>query len=87
MAGRENLCEARQIISMPPKDGAFAQFVAMPERNLVTVPEGVPLDRAALAEPLAVSWHAVRLALQVVPAPTGPWFWAAGPSGWPRRWP
>lgn len=69
MAGRENLCEARQIISMPPREGAFAQFVAMPERNLVTVPEGVPLERAALAEPLAVSWHAVRLALQVVPGP------------------
>jgi threonine dehydrogenase-like Zn-dependent dehydrogenase len=66
-AGRENLCETRQIISMPPREGAFAQFVAMPERNLVTVPEEVPLDRAALAEPLAVSWHTVRLALQAAP--------------------
>jgi threonine dehydrogenase-like Zn-dependent dehydrogenase len=62
-SGRENLCPQRQIISMPPREGAFAQFVSMPERNLVTVPEAVPLEKAALAEPLAVSWHAVKLGL------------------------
>lgn len=62
-SGRENLCPQRQIISMPPREGAFAQFVAMPNRNLVTVPEDVPLAKAALAEPLAVSWHAARLGL------------------------
>ena len=33
----------------------------MPLGNLVTVPEGVSLDHAALAEPLACGWHAVRL--------------------------
>ncbi|OED48312.1 galactitol-1-phosphate 5-dehydrogenase [Rhodobacteraceae bacterium (ex Bugula neritina AB1)] len=63
ISGRENLCASRQIISMPPREGAFAQFVAMPERNLVTVPDDVSLAKAALAEPLAVSWHAARLAL------------------------
>lgn len=66
LAGRENLCPSRQIISMPPREGAFAQFVAMPERNLVTVPQEVPLTKAALAEPLAVSWHTVRLALEAL---------------------
>ena len=65
-AGRENLCPNRQIISMPPREGAFAQYVAMPERNLVSVPAEVPLDKAALAEPLAVSWHAARLALDAL---------------------
>jgi threonine dehydrogenase-like Zn-dependent dehydrogenase len=62
-AGRENLCPDRQIISMPPREGAFAEFVRMPGRNLVPVPDAVPLEVAALAEPLAVSWHAVRLGL------------------------
>jgi threonine dehydrogenase-like Zn-dependent dehydrogenase len=63
VAGRENLCPTRQIISMEPRPGAFAQYVSMPASNLVTVPDAVPLDKAALAEPLAVSWHTVRLAL------------------------
>lgn len=65
-SGRENLCPQRQIISMPPREGAFAQYLSMPESNLVTVPEEIPFPKAALAEPLAVSWHAVRLALSTL---------------------
>ncbi|MEP2533158.1 alcohol dehydrogenase catalytic domain-containing protein [Shimia sp.] len=64
--GRENLCPTRQIISMPPREGAFAQYVAMPPQNLVTVPDHVALKKAALAEPLAVGWHAVKLALEAL---------------------
>jgi len=65
-SGRENLCPERQIISMQPREGAFAQFVTMPPENLVEVPADVPLTKAALAEPLAVSWHAARLALDAL---------------------
>jgi threonine dehydrogenase-like Zn-dependent dehydrogenase len=65
-AGRENICPDRQIISMPPREGAFAQYVAMPDSNLVTVPDAIPMDKAALAEPLAVSWHTARLALEAL---------------------
>ncbi|WP_371225434.1 alcohol dehydrogenase catalytic domain-containing protein [Roseovarius sp. 2305UL8-3] len=66
VAKRENLCPTRQIISMQPREGAFAQYISMPETNLVTVPDAVPMDKAALAEPLAVSWHAARLALEAL---------------------
>ncbi|WP_299041778.1 alcohol dehydrogenase catalytic domain-containing protein [uncultured Tateyamaria sp.] len=62
-SGRDNLCPERMIISMPPREGAFAEMVAMRPQNLVAVPDHVPLDKAALAEPLAVSWHSVRLGL------------------------
>jgi len=60
--GRTNICPARQIISMPPREGAFAELLAMPAENLVAVPEGFSTTKASLAEPLAVCWHAVRLA-------------------------
>ena len=63
---RENLCPDRQIISMAPREGAFAQYVKMPMSNLVEVPSNVPLAKAALAEPLAVSWHAARLAFETL---------------------
>lgn len=59
--GRDNLCPDRQIISMPPRAGAFAEWLTMPRGNLVEVPEGVALHKAALAEPIACGWHAVRL--------------------------
>ncbi len=61
-AGRDNLCPERQIISMPPREGAFAERIAMPVRNLTPIPDGVPFARAVLTEPLACGWHALKLA-------------------------
>ena len=66
ISGRENICSKRQIISMAPREGTFAEMVSVPEVNLVNVPLDVPLEKAALAEPLAVSWHASRLALEAL---------------------
>ncbi len=62
VSGRDNLCPDRQIISMPPREGGFAQFVAMPLSNIVAVPDEFSLEKACLAEPIACGWHAVRLA-------------------------
>ncbi len=62
--GRWHLSPTRQIISMPPRPGAFAEFVRIPTRNLVAVPETMPIEHAALAEPVAVSWHAVRIGME-----------------------
>lgn len=59
---RTNICVNRQIISMPPREGGFAQLISMPTHNLVNVPDHVSLDKAALAEPLGCGWHAVQLA-------------------------
>ena len=64
--GRENICPDRQIISMPPREGAFAQYVTMPERNLVAVPSDYCLQKAALVEPLAVGWHTAKLAVRAI---------------------
>ena len=62
ISGRDNLCPDRQIISMQPREGGFAQFVAIPLSNVVTVPDDFSLEKACMAEPIACGWHAVRLA-------------------------
>lgn len=62
--GRSHLCPQRQIISMPPRPGAFAEFVRVPERNLNLIPDSMTFRTAALAEPLAVAWHAARLGIE-----------------------
>ncbi len=64
LGNRDNLCATRQIISMPPREGAFADYIAMPERNLVTIPDGVAESQACMAEPIACGWHTARLCLQ-----------------------
>ncbi|MGB1160295.1 MAG: alcohol dehydrogenase catalytic domain-containing protein [Alphaproteobacteria bacterium] len=63
--GRDNICPSRRIISMPPVEGSFAERLAMRMENLVTVPDHVPLWQAALTEPMACGWHAVKLALRL----------------------
>ena len=68
--GRSHLCSARQIISMMPRPGAFAELVCVPEQNLVEIPEGFDIVKAALAEPVAVSYHAVQLGLRASPRPS-----------------
>lgn len=40
--------------------GAYADFVIVAEDMTMAVPEGVSLDEAALTEPMAVAYHAVR---------------------------
>ena len=67
--GRDNLCPQRQIISMPPRQGAFAERVAIPFRNCVEVPPSVSDEAAALVEPIACGWHAIRVAERVLARP------------------
>jgi threonine dehydrogenase-like Zn-dependent dehydrogenase len=42
--------------------GAYAQYVAVPERQLVPLPDALPVEMGAHAEPLAVALAAVDLA-------------------------
>lgn len=71
LEGRAHLSPSRQIISMPPRNGAFAEYVAVPERNLVAIPDHLPITQAALAEPVAVSWHAMRIGMGRMFVPIG----------------
>ena len=60
-AGRTNLCPDREIISMPPRQGAFAEYLRIPERNLIELPGDMDPAIAALSEPVATAWHAVAV--------------------------
>lgn len=59
-AGRENLCEARTILSISTH-GAQAEYVCASATGLVAVPAGVPLEQAAIvADAVATPYHALR---------------------------
>lgn len=42
------------------RDGGFAAYVAVPEKNLIALPEQVSFAEAAMLEPMAVAVHALR---------------------------
>lgn len=48
--------------TMPHRQGGAAEYLIVEEHMIRVLPEGLPLERAALAEPLAVALHAVNLA-------------------------
>lgn len=50
---------------MPHRQGGAAQFLVVEDHMIRVLPEGLTLERAALAEPLAVAMHAVNLAAGV----------------------
>lgn len=44
------------------RNGGFAEYVAVPEKNLIRLPESVSFETAAMMEPMAVAVHAMRRA-------------------------
>src|SRR5439155_3054004 len=62
--GEVPLCEDRRVLGVSCQEyrqhGAFAEFVAVPQRVLYRLPEGLPFEHAALVEPFAVALHAVN---------------------------
>lgn len=61
--GELELCENRRWlgVSIPGfrKDGAFADFVAVPQQILVRVPDALSFTHAAMMEPLTIAAHAL----------------------------
>lgn len=66
--GRSNLCAERELIGMRLA-GAFAQYITIPERNLLDMPQDMDPVNASLAEPAATSLHAIHLAEKVLHRP------------------
>jgi L-iditol 2-dehydrogenase len=67
--GAVNLCENRRVLGVSCTDyrqhGAFAEFVAVPQHILCTLPVGMPFAHAAMIEPVSIALHAVeRLAIK-----------------------
>jgi threonine dehydrogenase-like Zn-dependent dehydrogenase len=60
-AGREHHHPDKYVIGVRPDIvSAFAQQVTVPARNVVPLPDGMPVEHGALVEPVAVAVHAVR---------------------------
>lgn len=56
--GRGNICEQLKTMGFD-RDGAYAEYAAVPDFNLYPLPENVSYDRASAVQVLGVSYHAV----------------------------
>ena len=57
VSGRPTHCPNRTTIGIDNHDGAFADFIAVPQRNLHLVPDSVPTDAAVFTEPVAAAFQ------------------------------
>lgn len=70
VAGQDQLCRSRSLVGIH-RAGGFAERVAVPERTLHTLPDGMSWQTAAMVEPLANAVHAWRLCGEAAGARVG----------------
>ncbi len=62
--GDVNLCEDRIVLGVScgdyRRDGAFAEYVAVPSHILYSMPDDLSFEKAAMTEPVSVVVHAVN---------------------------
>lgn len=65
LSGKYNLSENRKVLGVSPKEyrrnGAFAEYLVIPEHIAYRLPDKVTFEQAAMVEPVAVATHAINL--------------------------
>ncbi len=63
--GEINFCENRKVLGVScdeyRRNGAFCEYVVVPERIAHGIPDGVSFHHAAMVEPMAVAFHALSI--------------------------
>ena len=68
--GRENICSAMTMLGNH-FDGAYAEYVAVPAKDVLDLPESIPLEEASIiADAISTPYHAVKNRAQVKPGDT-----------------
>ncbi len=55
--GMQRHCPNRTVLGILKRDGAFAEFLSLPEKNLHVIPDSVSDEQAVFVEPLAAAFE------------------------------
>src|SRR5665647_62464 len=65
LEGMYNLSDNREVLGVSPgtykRDGAFAEYIAIPQHILYKIPENVTFEQAAMVEAVAVALHSINV--------------------------
>jgi L-iditol 2-dehydrogenase len=65
LSGDVNLCDNRQVLGVSCGDyrrnGAFAEYVAVPQNIVYRLPDSFPYEKAALIEAVSIAVHAAKI--------------------------
>jgi 2-desacetyl-2-hydroxyethyl bacteriochlorophyllide A dehydrogenase len=66
LQGNYNLSDNREVLGVSPgtfkRDGAFAEFIVIPQHILYKIPDNVTFEQAAMVEAVAVALHSINIA-------------------------
>ena len=57
LLGLARHCPNRTVLGILGRDGAFAEFLRLPDANLIPIPDSIPDDTAVFVEPLAAAYE------------------------------
>ncbi len=57
IGGMGRHCPNRTVLGILGRDGAFADYLRLPERNLIPLPDSIPDELAVFVEPLAAAYE------------------------------
>ncbi|MEC4686149.1 MAG: alcohol dehydrogenase catalytic domain-containing protein [Nitrospirota bacterium] len=57
LRGLKNHCPNRKVLGILNKDGAMAEYITLPAKNLLKVPENITAEEAVFTEPLAAAFE------------------------------
>lgn len=66
VAGDARHCPTRTVLGILGRDGAHADFLQLPYRNLIVVPDNVSTEQAVFTEPLAAA-HGITEQIEIGP--------------------
>ena len=55
--GMERHCSTRTVLGILKRNGAFAEFLSLPEKNLHVIPDSISDEQAVFIEPLAAAFE------------------------------
>ncbi len=65
LEGKYNLSDNREVLGVSPgtfrRNGAFAEYIAVPQHILYRIPEKVSFEQAAMVEAAAVALHSINI--------------------------
>jgi 2-desacetyl-2-hydroxyethyl bacteriochlorophyllide A dehydrogenase len=65
LEGMYNLSDNREVLGVSPgtykRDGAFADFIVIPQHILYKIPDNVTFEQAAMVEAVAVALHSINI--------------------------
>lgn len=67
-SGQHRHCQLRSVIGIKNRSGAFAEYVSVPDQNLLAVPEKLSDELAVYAEPVAAALEVIEQVPEPRPA-------------------